>query len=130
MLLLNYLLWRPDKHEKHYTNCRWASKTDQARNTRQNHWIEFNGKRLILTDWAGLLGISVSTLLERISTHGVEKALTMNRRSARNITAFGESLTVRQWSERIGVSPSVLKQRLVNHKPEIALTMKKRAKKK
>lgn len=38
-------------------NCRWATYREQGQNTRNNVWIEFNGKRLIRKDWARKLGI-------------------------------------------------------------------------
>jgi|SRR6478752_562102 len=34
------------------SNCRWATTTEQSRNTTQNNWLEYNGERLILSDWA------------------------------------------------------------------------------
>lgn len=37
-------------------NCRWASRTEQARNTRRNVWLTCNGLTKILTDWERLAG--------------------------------------------------------------------------
>lgn len=34
------------------TNCRWATATEQAQNTRRSHIIEYNGVRQCLTQWA------------------------------------------------------------------------------
>lgn len=34
------------------TNCRWATKMEQAGNKRMNVWIEYNGERMIISDWA------------------------------------------------------------------------------
>lgn len=42
-------------------------------------WIEFNGERLSLTDWARHLGCGRNTLKGQISRLGVERALTMPR---------------------------------------------------
>jgi len=33
-------------------NCRWATRQEQAANTRTARWIEFNGKRQVLSAWA------------------------------------------------------------------------------
>lgn len=50
------------------TNCRWASVHDQARNTRTNRWIEYNGDRMILSDWASFFNVNPSTLSEHLKT--------------------------------------------------------------
>lgn len=54
-------------------NCRWATRTEQARNTRQNRL--FNGKTL--AEWSEELGVKRSTLAQRIYVYGwsVDKAL-------------------------------------------------------
>jgi len=38
------------------SNCKWATTKEQSRNTTKNHWIEFDGRRQIITDWATELG--------------------------------------------------------------------------
>jgi len=47
-------------------NCRWASRKEQARNTRRNNVITFNGKSLSLSEWEDELGISQSVLGQRL----------------------------------------------------------------
>lgn len=47
-------------------NCRWATRTEQNRNTRRNIMIEHDGKRLCLTEWAGIVNIKIGTLYQRI----------------------------------------------------------------
>lgn len=39
-------------------NCRWATTSEQARNKRSNCFIEYDGKRMILADWAKETGLS------------------------------------------------------------------------
>ncbi len=56
-------------------NCKWGTDAEQAKNTRRNHWIEFDGKRLILQDWARHVGISVKSLRDRIKRWGIERSL-------------------------------------------------------
>lgn len=60
-------------------NCKWATRKEQMRNVRYNRWIEFDGKRLILSDWSKELGISPATLWYRLSKYEAETALTMKR---------------------------------------------------
>lgn len=47
-------------------NCRWASRKEQARNTRRNNVISFNGKSLSLSEWEEELGISQKVLCSRL----------------------------------------------------------------
>ena len=63
-----------DKHsldrinnEKNYgpSNCRWATRDQQVRNTRKTIRITYKGKTLLLLDWATLLGIPYRTLIMR-----------------------------------------------------------------
>lgn len=48
-------------------NCRWATRHDQARNTRRNRYVDANGKRMIVTDWAKETGISAALVYDRMS---------------------------------------------------------------
>ncbi len=59
-------------------NCRWATRTEQQRNTRRSHMISFCGKTQCLVAWAEELNINYSTLSSRIFILGwsVEKAFT------------------------------------------------------
>lgn len=56
-------------------NCYWATGAEQAKNRSMTVWIEFNGETLCLSDWARRLGISFSSLKERIAKWGVDRAL-------------------------------------------------------
>lgn len=58
------------------SNCRWASKIDQARNTRKNRKITFRGKVLTLSQWAEKINISSSALAYRLRHKTIKKALT------------------------------------------------------
>ena len=57
-------------------NCRWANAKQQNRNKRWNVWIEFQGRRMILTDWAKLIGISRMGLVRRLNEWSLADALT------------------------------------------------------
>jgi hypothetical protein len=48
-------------------NVRWATNTEQSRNRRNNHWIEVDGVRRTLADWAVESGISLHTIKTRLS---------------------------------------------------------------
>jgi hypothetical protein len=58
-------------------NCRWATRTVQARNTRTSRMITLNGQTHCLTDWAALLGIETTTPHWRLKAGwSVDRALT------------------------------------------------------
>ncbi|MEU5323033.1 hypothetical protein AB0G67_40715 [Streptomyces sp. NPDC021056] len=60
------------------SNCRWATRTQQARNVRSNRKITFRGHTMTVSEWAELLGLKASTVRSRLNKHGwpVERALT------------------------------------------------------
>ncbi len=59
-------------------NCRWATATDQQRNTRQNRRITYNGRTQCLTAWAEEYGIKPHTLTARLKRGWiVHQALTI-----------------------------------------------------
>lgn len=47
-------------------NCRWADHKTQCRNKRNNLWLELEGERMILEDWAKKLGIHKTTIHSRL----------------------------------------------------------------
>ena len=61
-------------------NCRWATRRQQQGNLRSNVYLEHQGKRMILADWARHLGIKLVTINARRSRgFSVEEVLTVGR---------------------------------------------------
>lgn len=48
------------------SNCYWASWLEQLNNTRYNRWIEANGERHTVSQWARILGVHVSIVNSRL----------------------------------------------------------------
>lgn len=48
------------------SNCKWATRTEQANNKRNNRFIEANGETKTLAQWAKTLGCTSSAILLRI----------------------------------------------------------------
>ena len=44
------------------SNCRWATPKQQARNRRSTVFIEHNGEKRSLAEWAEILGVRFNTL--------------------------------------------------------------------
>jgi hypothetical protein len=63
------------------SNCRWASRYEQARNRRSTRIIEFNGIKKCLLDWAADIGITHSGLERRLKKFSIEEALTKPKRT-------------------------------------------------
>ena len=59
-------------------NCRWATHYEQSRNKRKNIWIEYNGKKMVQTDWAHKLNIDYGTLNYRLKNWSLEEAMQKN----------------------------------------------------
>lgn len=59
-------------------NVRWATRTEQCRNKRNNRLLTFRGERRTLMEWSELLGIDRKTVSCRIDRFGwsIERALT------------------------------------------------------
>jgi hypothetical protein len=99
-------------------NCRWATWNVQRRNKRNNVWIEYGGKRLILRDWAKETGISAATLRQRLFEYkwSVPRALTeqpgTQRSNNRWISFNGLRRTAAEWARELGLSYQTLKTRL------------------
>lgn len=57
-------------------NCTWANRKEQANNRRNTVYLEYNGQKHTISEWADMLGINRSTLSNRICRGWtVEKAL-------------------------------------------------------
>ena len=47
-------------------NCRWATRKEQNINKRNTRYIIFNGKEMLIQDWAKETGIKRTTIIERL----------------------------------------------------------------
>lgn len=61
------------------SNCRWATRKEQANNTSSNNRITFNGVTKNLHEWASALRISTASLHKRLKNWPLEQALTIQK---------------------------------------------------
>lgn len=69
----------PDKNGNYEPgNCRWATRSENMRNTRVNHLVTFQGKTQCLAAWSEETGLSYGVLKDRLDKLGwtPAKALT------------------------------------------------------
>jgi hypothetical protein len=93
-------------------NCRWATPKEQARNTRTNKWISFNGKTQLLSDWAAELGISHQVILDRLKKKWpIEKVLSTEDYRLWLIEYDGRTQTLEAWAREIGMDSVSLSDR-------------------
>lgn len=60
-------------------NCRWATASEQARNTRRTRLLTINGETMCLKDWAARIGINEMSLRGRIRRGWPEQRLLLGR---------------------------------------------------
>lgn len=49
------------------SNCRWATMKEQSNNKRNNHFVEYNGEKHTVSEWADKYGVDQRTLYARLN---------------------------------------------------------------
>ena len=57
------------------SNCRWADRKTQARNTRVNHFYTYKGETKTIAEWAEIKGIKYKCLWNRIKRNYPEEKI-------------------------------------------------------
>lgn len=70
-------------------NCRWATRSQQCRNTRRNVMVTHNGETMCITDWATRCGLAPKTLHYRLFKlkWTMDKAMSTPSKKARHVVA-------------------------------------------
>jgi hypothetical protein len=112
-------------------NTRWATRSEQMRNTRANHLVTYNGQTLCIAEWAEILGIGYDTLQGRLEVWTVERAFTESvQLQERTHLIQGKYLlthnsitqSLSEWAKELGIDTHSLKYRLKHWGLEKALT--------
>ena len=68
------------------SNCKWATRLEQANNLRSNHYLTANGVTMTLTEWSKATGLKRPTILTRLKLGWTEEdAVTLPLNSKRPI---------------------------------------------
>lgn len=96
------------------SNCRWATRRQQANNVRTNVRIKYLGITKTLTEWARELEVSSTCIKDRIKRGwSVEK--TFSTPSVKRKFSFeGKKKSIMGWSKHLGMSNKTISQRLRN----------------
>lgn len=92
-------------------NCRWITRAEQCSNTRRNVWLECNGEKRTITEWAKILNVSTNAIRGRIERgYSIYDALHKKPLRRKNILYKGKVYTANALARELGISrSSVLK---------------------
>lgn len=94
-------------------NVRWATRHEQAANTRQSKTVEINGELMTTKAWCRRLGIAYGVVKERMRRGMSRKdALTAPRELKKYIEIGGIRKKLAEWMEQLGVTRKTLDERL------------------
>lgn len=81
-------------------NCRWATPKEQQRNMRTNRYLEFNGERKLLSDWAKELGVTYELLRSRVRRGwSIERAMTEREHKYEDVGGRGvRRMKIHNWN--------------------------------
>lgn len=94
------------------SNCKWATRIEQANNVRSNQRIEHDGVSKTIAEWARCVGISHITLRGRLASGwSVADALSKPARDA-SVHHNGITMSVGEWARTADLPYRVLVQRI------------------
>ena len=96
-------------------NCKWATRKEQANNTRTNRYITYNNETHTLAEWSDITGIQRDVIKSRIEKGWnlddvfSKKVQHSNRRY---YTYNGETHNLTEWSKKVNINYATLIKRL------------------
>lgn len=97
-------------------NCRWATRVEQALNTRRNRFVTIDGITQTLSQWAEQLDVNATRFYGYTS-----KGMTLEEAVAyvkqRRYTLNGKTQSLAKWSRELGFNQRTIRKRLVRGIP-------------
>jgi len=80
-------------------NCRWATMKEQCQNRRNSVWIEHDGKKMILQQWADYFGVDSGNLGVMLKKRTFSEIVEHYQTGGRgvNITHMGKTRKISEW---------------------------------
>lgn len=95
------------------SNCRWATQHEQMRNTARNVWLEYNGIRMVVQDWAKKIKITQPALIARLKRWGIKRALSTPKIKEEKFVYFkGKKYQVTDLARQLNLPKSTLFSRI------------------
>jgi hypothetical protein len=92
-------------------NVRWATRSVQNRNKRNNVYLTINGETLVRSDWETKLNLSHGTIARRVKLGWTIEEAAFGK-SADYLTIDGVIKTRSEWALEAGISNKIVKERL------------------
>lgn len=98
-------------------NCRWATRQEQNRNKKFHIYLEHNGEKKLLVEWAEELGVEESALRTRKNMGWTDEAILttpIGPSVADRLVMIefqGEQMCLKDWARKTGISYGILKDR-------------------
>lgn len=116
-------------------NVRWATRQEQAKNSRHVRLVTVNGETMCVEDWSRRTGVSSRAIVKRLNKGMSPKdAVSLPSKAVnggiREVTADGVTRRLHEWARDLGATPEAIAARLRNGwSPEMAVSVPVRAKK-
>lgn len=110
------------------SNCRWATREEQANNKRTNRLITSTGVKKTVAEAARESGLTYGCLRHRLKSEPAETATARKSQKGGSITHDGITDTFHGWSSRTGLKVSTISMRIHKYGWPIAKALTKGAK--
>lgn len=95
------------------SNCRWVTQAIQNRNKRTNHYLEYQGEKMILSDVAEIANFTPTGFLSRLRNGmSVQEAIEKPKKAKRLILYKGKMMTPREFSDETGICYNTIMTRI------------------
>ena len=109
------------------SNCRWATREEQANNKRSNLKIEANEKLMTVAEAARASGLTYGCLHYRLKSESPSSAISRQSNRSGSITHNGITDTYQGWSRRTGIKVSTISMRISKYGWSVADALTKGA---